>query len=466
MGKRDLLLFGFIAVVMGGIVLMAMVRHDLGPHGRLSRLGEWLLATALGTGVVAFAVKLLLILTILNVATPTPFPAQPDDRTASIGPGQMLSERAANASRFIWEPLAEPPSSPTHSASLAPQSQVWEALPSQAPAPKHNPTRADKIALGERLFFDRSLSRDRSLSCSSCHDVDSGHGADSRRTARGINGQVGKRNSPTVWNAAFQAVLFWDGRAASLEEQAKGPLINPIEMGMPSLAAVEARVNENPSYRAEFARVFGAEQPITIEQIAAAIAAYERTLITPDTPYDRFVRGELSALQPAQIRGMGLFQSIGCVNCHSGPNFSAASLLEQKAPLRIFPAHPTPFETRYGLTFDSGAAVAGSERGIWRIPSLRNVALTAPYFHNGSVDDLKEAVRIMAAAELGWNGRYLVWSARGKTLTEHASPVLTEQEVDDIVAFLNALTSDTLAQRVAQAKSPNANQMRYASSQP
>ncbi|HEY0720422.1 MAG TPA: cytochrome c peroxidase [Gammaproteobacteria bacterium] len=457
MKKLDLLLFGISAVTVGAVVLTAMVRHDLAHQGGLSRVGQWLLATALGTGVLAFAVKLLLIITLLNFAHPTPFPSS----APSSQQPHELSYRATEPARFVWEPLDE--RKPLPSRSLATQSQhfVWEALPFEAPHPKSNATTADKVALGERLFFDRSLSHDRTLACSSCHDVRGGSGADNRATARGIGGQVGKRNSPTVWNAAFQSVLFWDGRAASLEEQAKGPLVNPLEMGMPSLTAVEARVRDNPAYRAEFARVFG-DTRITIEQIAAAIAAYERTLITPDTPYDRFVRGDLTALKPAQLRGMGLFQSVGCVNCHSGPNFSAASLFEQKAALRIFPAHPTPFETRYRLTRDSGAAASGSERGIWRIPSLRNVALTAPYFHNGAVDNLDEAVRIMAAAELGWSGQFLVWSDRDKILTERASPQLTDQEVRDIVAFLHALTSDSLSQHMRQARMHRTPEVRYA----
>ncbi|MRR09066.1 cytochrome-c peroxidase, partial [bacterium] len=127
---------------------------------------------------------------------------------------------------------------------------VWEALPERAPAPPDNPTTPEKVALGERLFHDTALSRDRTLSCASCHDVRTGAGTDSRATSLGIQGQVGSRNAPTVWNAAFQSLLFWDGRTPSLEEQAKGPPVNPAEMGMPSLDAVAARVRDDPSYRA------------------------------------------------------------------------------------------------------------------------------------------------------------------------------------------------------------------------
>ncbi len=464
MKRLDLLFFGIIAVVTGAVVLAAMVRHDLGPQGRLSRVGQWLLATALGTGVLAFAFKLLLIITVLTFAPPTPFPSRAEGVTPNAQTATTPQHTTAPPS-YVWQQLAGQPSSLVNREPVSARTHVWEALPEQAPAPLDNPTTAEKVALGERLFFDRALSRDRTVSCSSCHDVHSGSGADNRATAQGIGAQLGRRNSPTVWNAAFQSLLFWDGRATSLEEQAKGPLVNPSEMGMPSLAAVEERVKANPAYQAEFARVFGNAKPITIERIADAIAAYERTLITPDTPYDRFVRGDLTALKPAQIRGMGLFQSVGCINCHSGPNFSSASIFDNKAPLRIFPAHPTPYEKKYLLTHDSGAAAAGSERGIWRIPSLRNVALTGPYFHNGAVADLEEAVRIMAGAELGLTGHYLVWSSRDKALMELSSPALSEQQVRDIVAFLHALTSDALLQRVGQVRIHKTSEVVYASSE-
>jgi cytochrome c peroxidase len=268
---------------------------------------------------------------------------------------------------------------------------------------------------------------------------------DGRRASLGVGGQPGARNAPTVWNAAFQAVLFWDGRAASLEEQAQGPLLNPMEMGMPSAEAVEQVVQADAGYRQAFAEAFAEGQPITIASIAAAIAAYERTLITPDTPYDRFVRGDLDALSPAQLRGMAQFQFLGCINCHSGPNFSAASVFsDQLAPLRLFPTYPTPFEKRYRLTEDSGATPPGGGRGSWRVPSLRNVALTGPWLHNGAVSELDEVVRIMAGAQLGRTGRYLLWSDRNKVMTRLDTPVLDERSVSDLVAFLNALSSDRL----------------------
>jgi cytochrome c peroxidase len=444
-GTTDIIIVGIIAIVVGTLVLVAMARYDLAPAGGFARGGQWLVATALGTGIIAFTIKLGIIVAMLTLPELLidPLIAKPEvPRPPSIEDPLM---GAYDSPRYVWQAL---PTRVALDTAAAPQPQVWRPLPTTVPAPRDNPTTPEKVALGERLFHDKNLSRDRTLSCATCHNVRTGAGTDGRPTSLGIEGQVGKRNAPTVFNAAFQAVQFWDGRAPSLEEQAKGPLTNPVEMGMPSHAEVEQRVRADAAYREPFARAFGAGTPITIDRIAQAIAAYERTKITPDAPYDRFVRGDLHAMTPRQLRGMGLFQSLGCINCHGGPNFSAASVFDGKAPLRIFPAYPTPYETRYALTADIGGAAPGSGRGNWRIPSLRNIALTGPYFHNGSVKDLAEAVRIMASAELGRTGRYLVWSDRAKSLTELETPVLGEQEVNDVVAFLRALTSDSLATQV------------------
>jgi cytochrome c peroxidase len=149
---------------------------------------------------------------------------------------------------------------------------------------------------------------------------------------------------------------------------------------------------------------------------------------------------------------MDLFQSLGCINCHFGPNFSGASLFDGRAPMRIFPTYPTPYEARYELTRDSGAATPGSGRGSWRIPSLRNVALTGPWLHNGSVDELSEVVRIMSSVQLGMTGLYLVWADDLKVMTRLERPALSEDEVADLVAFLQALSSDTLVKRIGESR--------------
>lgn len=447
-GLFDLLVVGLFAMMIAVVVILAMVHFELGPAARLAGYKRWLLATALGTGVLAFALKLLIMLII------TTFPQY---MIASLRDADDPSLRHASTQfittppRYEWTPITPSQAGMLRTTASQPAPYVWQTLPEQALAPTDNPTTSQKVALGEQLFFDPALSRDGTVSCASCHDVRDKAGADGRSTSRGIDGQHGARNAPTVWNAAFQAVLFWDGRALSLEEQAKGPMLNPLEMGMPSPDVVEERVRAQPHYRSAFAQAFGADKAITFERIAQAIAAYERTLITIDTPYDRFVRGDLSALRPDQLRGMALFQSVGCINCHFGPNFSAASLFDSRAPRRSFPANPTQYEQRYDLVRDTGAAAAGTGRGVWRVPSLRNVALTGPWLHNGEVTELKEVVRIMASAQLGRSGHYLLWSDQDRVLRVVDRQVLSEAEINDIVAFLHALSSESLAKKVAGA---------------
>ena len=439
----DLLLFGLVSVTIASFGLLYMVHTELGPLARLAGHKPLLLATALGSGILAFTLKLLII---VSVAWFPQYLIDPFIERVELPTHGVSVAAPTEPPRYRWIELPQNATATDLPYSTKPYR--WESLPLEAPAPANNPTTAAKVVLGKRLFFDKSLSRDGTLSCASCHDLYSRAGGDGSATALGIDGQRGNRNSPTVWNAAFQNRLFWDGRAASLEEQAKGPLINPIEMGMESWQAVEQRVARNPEYRDAFAAVFGPDA-ITIDNIARAIAAYERTLITTDTPYDRFVRGDISALTPQQLRGMGLFQSVGCVNCHFGPNFSAASLFDTNQPLRPFPVTPIPREIRYRLTDDTGAAPTITGRGVWRVPSLRNVALTGPWLHNGSVTELEEVVRIMSAAQRGYTGHMLRWSEQEQLLYEQTQRKLHEDEVRDIVAFLHALSSDALKQSAA-----------------
>jgi cytochrome c peroxidase len=447
-------LVGVAAVILGATIITMLVRSELAQASGVSATkggGKLFLAAALGMGVVAFTVKLT---TFTLMAT---MPKQ------MINP-LMVERHFEEIMPASWSQMPE--------IERKEMPYQWQALPLAAPAPADNPTTPEKIVLGKRLFFDPNLSLTRDVACASCHDVVGGTGVDSRRTSKGIRGQMGGRNAPTVWNAAFQAVLFWDGRSPSLEDQAKGPPLNPIEMGMPSGEAVAQRVRENKSYREDFDRAFGKGTPITFDRIAQAIAAYERTLITPDAPYDRFVRGDRAALTPAQLRGMALFQTTGCVVCHSGANFSGASFVDLVAGdlpsgiandngrLRMFPGNDTTYVQRYNLTADKGAAGPGSDRGIWRIPSLRNVALTGPYLHNGSVDKLEEVVRIMASSQLGASvdgqpqlGRTVFWSPDDHSVSKVDRPVLSEGDVQDIVAFLKSLTGDELAKRVADNRS-------------
>ena len=332
----------------------------------------------------------------------------------------------------------------------APAMARWQALPDRAPAPADNPWSEAGEQLGRKLFFDKRLSRDGTVSCASCHQLseDKG-GADGLRVSTGIGGQRGGRNVPTVLNAAFQRVLFWDGRAISLEEQALGPLTNPVEMGMADLQAVEARLASLPEYVPLFANAFPDQPVLSATNLARAIAIYERTLITPDSPYDRFVRGDDSALTEQQIRGMALFEAVGCIRCHAGVNFSEAGISGTTSPFRAFPALPDEYYVRkYRFTQDRGLLNdnEGARTGIWRIPSLRNVGRTAPYFHNGAVDTLEEAVRIMARLQMGKatserpaDGSPVYWASNERRFRTPRHQALSNTEIGELVAFLEAL---------------------------
>ena len=300
----------------------------------------------------------------------------------------------------------------------------WEPLPEKAPVPEDNPMTEAKIELGKQLYFDPRLSATGTVSCNSCHNVMLG-GDDNRAVSVGVEGQLGGRSAPTVWNAAFYSSQFWDGREPTLEAQAKGPIINPVEMGMDAHDLAVENVQTVPGYRESFKEVFG-EDSINIDNIVKAIAAYERTLITPNSPYDRYVKGDKDAMTDQQVRGMETFASVGCASCHSGPNFSGPDMPKGQGFFAKFPTFPgTQYDEAYNLLDDKGRAEATgkeSDKHMWKVPTLRNVELTAPYMHNGAVKTLEEAVRVMAKTQLNQD--------------------LETQQVKDIVAFLNALTGE------------------------
>ena len=223
---------------------------------------------------------------------------------------------------------------------------AWEVLPEKPPIPQDNPQTEAKIHLGRLLYFDPRLSKTEKVSCNTCHDLTgSGTGADSGPVSVGIDGKKGRRNSPTVWNSAFWSVQFWDGRAPSLEEQAKGPMINPVEMGMESHDVIVKKIEKIPGYQKAFKDAFG-EGPITIGWAAKAIAAYERTLITPNSAFDRYKKGDTKALSASAVRGMGLVQSVGCISCHSGPHFNGPQLPMGTGFYMKFPTIPGRYTRR------------------------------------------------------------------------------------------------------------------------
>ncbi|MGH8508685.1 MAG: cytochrome-c peroxidase [Gammaproteobacteria bacterium] len=262
-------------------------------------------------------------------------------------------------------------------------------LPAIADNPS-NPVTPEKLALGKALFFDPRLSKSAFISCNSCHNLAAG-GVDGLPTSLGHRWQIGRRNAPTVLNAALQAVQFWDGRAADLEEQAGMPILGPGEMAS-SQELVLTRLRSISEYVAKFAAAFpGESEPLTYNNVAKAIAAFERTLLTPSR-FDRFLQGNGSALSRKEQAGLSRFVSFGCVQCHNGVAIGGGSM--QKFGKMRLPE---------GLKDNGRFAVTQKEqdRFVFKVPSLRNIALTAPYFHDGSVWTIEEATQIMADVQLG-----------------------------------------------------------------
>lgn len=276
-----------------------------------------------------------------------------------------------------------------------------------------------QIELGRALFHEPRLSDGHDVSCSSCHALN-GWGADGRRVSFGHDGRAGLRNAPTVYNAAGHFVQFWDGRATDVEAQAMGPILNPIEMGMQSVEAVLRHLRGSPRYVDAFRTAFPNEsQPISYNNVGRAIGAFERGLLTPGR-WDRFLEGDTTALTAEEARGVKRFVTVGCAGCHAGAfvggdRYALAGVV-----------HPWPTSTDSGRYQVTGLI---SDLFVFKVPSLRNVAMTSPYFHDGSVTSLPEAVRMMAHHQLG--------------------RTLTPLESREIVSFLGALTGTLPAKYIA-----------------
>lgn len=261
------------------------------------------------------------------------------------------------------------------------------------PLPLKLDVNASLANIGKKLFFDQRLSVDDSVSCASCHDLEKGFGTDLKKVSTGINGLKGNRNSPTVINSGFNFKQFWDGRADNLHEQAKIPITNPVEMGMPNLDMLVEKVSF--AYNAHFERVLG--RPTDIDAIASALAEYQKTLVTQNAPIDRYLRGDKAALTAQQVRGLQLFQSYGCSSCHQGRNVGG-NMFQKFGVLKDINL------LEGGLNADLGRyEVTKNEwdKRVFKVPSLRLAVHTPPYFHDGSVKTIEEAVDIMIQFQLG-----------------------------------------------------------------
>ncbi len=282
-----------------------------------------------------------------------------------------------------------------------------EPLPAVAPIPEDNTMTPAKIELGKMLFFDPRLSSSGVVSCATCHNPSFAF-TDRVPRALGHNHQVGPRNTPTALNSAFLGSQFWDGRAATLEDQALGPIQATVEMNE-TLPNVVARLKEIPEYRRLFEASFGGKDPVAPGNIAKAIAAFERTLITTNSPFDRYLMGDKDAITPAAKKGWELFQQKGCVGCHSGPNFTNSQFYRIQVP-------GSTDLGRFQVTKNE------DDKFRFRVQTLRNIALTYPYFNNGSVWKLTDAIKIMS--------REMLKSETG------------DEEAKYIEAFLQTLTGD------------------------
>ncbi|MCC6206864.1 MAG: c-type cytochrome [Gammaproteobacteria bacterium] len=315
----------------------------------------------------------------------------------------------------------------------APETRAFEPfspLPESPPVPTDNPQTPEKIALGRQLFFDPRLSVDGAVSCNSCHDLRRG-GADGLSLSTGARGRVTTRNTPTLWNAAYQTAYFWDGRAASLEDAIARHIVDPAIMGQPDPDAAIVPLRKLALYRKQFSTAFDGWRPVKYRNAVHALAAYVRTLATPRGPFDRYLEGDVSALSEAALRGHRLFVEKGCAACHFWVNFAGP------VPGLVIPMGEGFYElfpNLRGSRYDDEYRLLGADMGrfhidgredhkyLWRVPTLRNVTLTAPYFHNGSVATLEEAVRVMARTQFDLE--------------------VTGDEVSDIVTFLRALTGE------------------------
>lgn len=269
--------------------------------------------------------------------------------------------------------------------------QAAEPISALPPAPSLD-TR--KVALGEALFKDRRLSKDNSLACVSCHDIDAG-GADGLALPVGVGGARGKVNAPTVFNSSLNFRQFWDGRAATLEEQAAGPVHNPVEMAS-NWGEVIAKLRQDKALSTKFQQVYGTS--INAQGIQDAIATFERTLVTPNSRFDRYLNGDTVAMNAEELQGYELFKRHGCSSCHQGVNIGGNMYQVFGVMGDYFSKRGNPTEAdlgRYNVTRKE------SDRHVFKVPSLRNVAVTAPYFHDGSAKTLEQAVEVMFIYQLG-----------------------------------------------------------------
>ena len=303
--------------------------------------------------------------------------------------------------------------------------QAFKVLPAVMDSAA-NPITDDKVDLGRMLYYDARLSKGQDVSCNTCHALTK-YGVDdeSESVSTGHKGLKGTRNSPTVYNAAGHFVQFWDGRAATIEEQAGGPILNPVEMAMPDARHVVAVLKSMPGYVAAFGKAFpGSKDPVTYANAGKAIGAFERKLVTA-ARWDKFLAGDQAALNDAEKAGLNKFLDTGCQMCHSGA-YMGGSMFQKLGAVQPWPQ--TADQGRFGVTKQD------ADKMVFKVPSLRNIEKTAPYYHDGSVKTLDDAVAKMAQYQLG--------------------KPLGKEDVDSVVTFLKTLTGELPAAYIKQPELP------------
>ncbi len=300
---------------------------------------------------------------------------------------------------------------------------AFQPLPEVIENPK-NPITPEKVALGRQLYFDKRLSKNHDVACNSCHDLKT-FGVDNKRTSEGHRHQLGERNSPTVYNAAGHFAQFWDGRAADVEQQATMPITNPVEMACPDEKYVVKIVGSIPEYVAQLKKIFPDEKdPVTLVNVGKAIGAFERGLVTPSR-WDKLLKGDKAALTADEKAGFNAFVDAGCITCHSGVYVGGQTY--QKLGL----LKPWPSQTDPGRMKETKNE---ADRMMFKVPGLRNVEKTGPYFHDGSVDSLEEATKLMATHQLGKE--------------------LTDAQVKSIVTWMKTLTGEVPESYIAMPTLP------------
>ena len=302
-----------------------------------------------------------------------------------------------------------------------------QPLPANPLVPENNPLTDEKIALGKKLFYDKRLSASNTLSCNDCHNLNTG-GDNNQALAIGDSGKSTRRNPPTLLNIGLQTVLYWDGRSKTLEEQTIDHLKDPHIMGNTDTKALLNRLSKESDYVKSFMNTFKSAHGVQMKNIAKALASFQRSLMTPDSPFDRYIKGDTKAISKKAQKGIQIFNDTGCLACHFGVNFAGPApgpaMGIGDGFYELFPNNlGSKYDKSHKLVDDLGRfefSKDPTEKYMWRVPPLRNIALTAPYFHNGSAKTLEEAITIMA-----------------KTQT---NKVLTKDEIEAVAEFLKSLT--------------------------